>query len=293
MNLTSDFIQRGLSDSTGLRFILVDVSRTSATLVRRHLAGPAACEVLSQALASVALLSSDLDNEEECVSIQWKTNGPIEGILVEAAFGGRLRGYTYRKTLADFDASPTIDLHAVLGTGGEMAVLQSVPGNLVYSGRVPATPPDIPRNLARYYNQSRQTPSGVEMVVLRDGAEIRRSAGLVAQKMPDGDTDAFVRVLEAFADDRVRRALASPVDLAALAAVLGIEDLIVVGEGDLAFECRCSNNKIMRVLTALPEEDLVEMVEESTPQTVTCNFCGEVYIIASSELREILEGRGL
>ena len=130
------------------------------------------------------------------------------------------------------------------------------------------------------------------MVVLREGREIRRCAGLVAQKMPDGDTDAFVGVLEAFADERVQRGMASPVDLEALATVMGIDDLIVVGEGDLAFECRCSNNKIMRVLTALPEQDLVEMVAESAPQTVTCNFCGEVYTIASSELREILEGRG-
>jgi molecular chaperone Hsp33 len=286
-----DFIQRGLSDSTGLRFILADVSDTSATLAQRHLTGPAASEILAQAIAAVALLSSDLDNEEECVSIQWKTNGPIEGVLVEAAFGGRLRGYTYRKILSEFDVMPDIDLGSVLGTSGEMAVLQSVPGNLVYSGRIPASPPEIARNLARYYNQSRQTPSGVELVVQRDRSEIRRCAGLVAQKMPDGDTEAFVRVLEAFANDQMRRRLARPAGLVEMADIVGIDDLIVVGQGELAFECRCSNNKIMRVLTALPEQDLVEMVEESTPQTVTCNFCGEVYTIASRELREILESR--
>jgi len=58
------------------------VTESASTLTGRHFAGPVATRVLSQALVAAALVSSDLENEDEAISIQWKVNGPIGGILV-------------------------------------------------------------------------------------------------------------------------------------------------------------------------------------------------------------------
>jgi molecular chaperone Hsp33 len=265
----------------------VDVTDTAGVLARRHRCGPAATEILSLALSAVALLSSDLENEQECISAQWKLDGPIHGILVEGSQEGLLRGYTNQKTLDGFDDQEPVDRRAVLGTGGELAVVQSVPGNLIYSARLAATPADIEKNLARFYNQSRQTPTAVALRVDRYGQEVRRASGVIAQKLPDGDTAAFVDVLERFNSGEAHRTLGVDGGLAQIMRSLGIEDGLVVADRHLEFGCRCSREKIRNVVASLPRTDLDAMIAEDTVQTVTCHFCGEVYSLDREEIEEL------
>ena len=306
-----DQLQRALSDGHGLRVIYADATSSASTLAGRHLAGPVASRVLSQALVAAAMLSSDLENEGEVLSIQWKVNGPIRGILVEAGFGGWLRGYTFRKTLGDLDGAPRVEAVDSMGTDGHMTVLHSLPRQLLYSGVVAATPPDVERNLARYFNQSRQTPTAVAIrVELSDGRPSGgqsgppsggpsgrpvRAVGVIAQKLPDsaGDeaTEKFVDVLERFNDGRVTEALASTAGILDAGSALGIRDLVVVGSGPLAFACRCSRERVNSVLSLLPTLDLEEMLAETEPQTVVCHFCGETYVVGPGEIARLLEGR--
>ncbi len=287
-----DQLQRALSDRYGLRFIYADVSDSASVLTDRHLAGPIAASVLSQALVAVALVSSDLENEGEAISIQWKVNGPIGGILVEALYGGGLRGYTYRKTLGDLDDAAAPDPAGSLGTDGHMTVLHSMPRQVLYTGIVAATPPDIQRNLARYYNQSRQTPTAVAIRVDVEEGRPRRARGVIAQKLPDASTEKFVEVLERFDDETVDRALASAAGIADIGPSATVEDLVVVGSSLLAFACRCSRERVTAVLAMLPTSDLEEMAAEDKPQTVVCHFCGEAYVVGRQEIARLLETRG-
>jgi len=290
-----DQLQRALSDRYGLRFIYADVTASASTLAGRHLTGPVAARSLSQALVAAALLSSDLENEGEAISIQWRVNGPLQGILVEASFGGKLRGYTFRKTLGDLDSAASLHPAEILGTDGHMTVLHSMPRQLLYSGVVAASPPDVERNLARYFNQSRQTPTAVAIRVELDGDRPGRAVGVVAQKLPDASGDAstekFVDVLERFNDGRVNEALASTAAIVDVGSAVDVRDLVVVGAGPLAFACRCSRERVNAVLALLPKADLEEMAAESEPQTVVCHFCGETYLVGRDEIALLLESR--
>lgn len=287
-----DKLQRALSDRYGLRFIYADVTGSATTLAARHLAGPAAASVLSQALVAAALVSSDLENEGEAISIQWKVNGPIGGILVEALYGGWLRGYTYRKTLGALDEAASPDPSRSLGTEGHMTVLHSMPRQVLYSGVVAANPPDVQRNLARYYNQSRQTPTAVAIEVALEAGKPSRARGVIAQKLPDASTEKFVEVLERFDDGSIARALARAGGAVDVGCLAGVEDLAVVGSGPLAFACRCSRQRVDAVLAMLPRGDLEEMAAEDRPQTVTCHFCGETYVVGRHEIAQMLAARG-
>ncbi len=291
-----DQLQRALSDEYGLRLIYADATASASEAAGRHLAGPVAARVLSQALVAAALVSSDLENEGEAISIQWKVNGPIQGILVEASFGGKLRGYTFRKTLGDLDEAAWADPAQSLGTDGHMTVLHSMPRQLLYSGVVAASPPDIERNLARYFNQSRQTPTAAAMRVELSDGRPTRAVGLIAQKLPDstGDelTEKFVEVLERFNDGRVHEALQTSGGVLDVGSTLGVKDLVVVGTGPLSFACRCSRERVNAVLALLPRTDIEEMLADAQPQTVVCHFCGETYVVGREELARLLEARG-
>jgi molecular chaperone Hsp33 len=286
-----DFIERGVSDRYGLRFIFVDVTKTAEDLARRHGSDPMAAEVLARALAAVALLSSDLENEGECISIQLSVNGPVQGLLVEAAYGGSLRGYTYRKTLAGLDEHQGAGLSGVMGTKGVMMVLHSKPGNLLYSGHVPATPPDLQQNLARYYNMSRQVSTGVSLFTSNGDNGINRASGFIVQKLPHADTEKFVEVLERFNEGRIRDWQEDAGGLLGAAQPLSLSDLAIVARIPLSFGCRCSYEKILDVLQALPESDIREMAESPEIQAVTCHFCGRVYTVSRTELGRIRAAR--
>ncbi len=281
-----DRLERGISDEYGLRFLFVSATETASALARRHRSNTAAIDILAQALVAVGLLSSDLENEDECISIQLRTNGPIQGLLVEASYGGTLRGYTQRKTVP-----ARLSLAEVMGTQGDMAVLLSKPGRLLYSGRVPATPPDIAKNLAWYYNMSRQIPTAVSLLTSFAKGKLHRAVGFICQKLPYADSEKFVEVLECFNDDTIKRRLFDARSLAESSESLPLRDLVTVGHESLMFKCRCSYKKILDVLSALPDSDIREMAGSTEPQSVTCHFCGEIFPISAAELTRILARR--
>ncbi|MBN2711919.1 MAG: Hsp33 family molecular chaperone HslO [Planctomycetes bacterium] len=284
-----DTLTRGFSKSTNLRFDLVNVTNTARILEGRHLAGPSAAQVMGQGLAGAALLSADLDREDERVSIQMKVDGPVGGMMAEASRNGDLRAYTYIKVMNDIDGFDITDLAPVLGQHGSMGVVRSTSEKTLYAGQVQASPPDIRTGLARYYNESLQVPTAVSIYTSTKDGYINRAIGLAAEKMPDGDTEAFVRVLERFDDNSVQQLLATADRLAAFKDLFELEDLKVVELRDLRFGCTCNEKKIIEAVSSLSIDELREMVATGESQQVTCHFCGETYTIKPDGIRTILE----
>ena len=280
-----DRLVKGLAGTKGIRFLFVDVTATCGTLVERHEAGRMAGIVMGQGLAAAALLAADSDDPEECTSVQLMMDGPLGGLMVEATGERTLRGYVHRKLLGDLDQAGTLDPEQVLGTSGAMNVICSVPGKVVYSGQVDATPPEVRSALARYYNRSQQTPSAVELLA---DPEAGRVFGLVAQKMPDGDTLEFVGVLEKFNDGSVARFLEKMnseddpwIPFAGL-------DVDTVDTSKLSFACRCSPERATGALAALSIEELRETIDGPGTHEVTCHMCSQTYVLEQSVLLDVL-----
>jgi molecular chaperone Hsp33 len=282
---------RALSPAHDLRLALTDVTGPAQELERRHLSGPAASTVLAEALVAASLLTTHLKHPDEALSLQLTVDGPLRGVLAEVWDGGALRGYTQRKLLPEHDG-PAVDPSAVLGRSGTLTVLHSSPVKVVYSGTVSATPPDVRLALARWYNQSQQVPAAVAIYTRLDAeAFLARAAGAVAEKLPGGDTERFVEVLERFQDGTVQQALAEGLDVAQLGARIGLPDLQPLETHPLRFACRCSRDKVEQALLVLPREDLAEMVAEDREHEVTCHFCSHPYRLGPAELKALLTER--
>lgn len=284
-----DALVRGLDRASNIRLIYANVTQTASTLARRHLSGPTAAQGLAQGLAAVTLLSADLDKEDERITLQLQVDGPLGGCMVEATQAGRLRGYTETKILNDMDGRDQTRIQHALGEAGRLTVMHSNSESVIYTGQVRAAPPDMRANLAKYYNESLQIPTGVELVSRTTASELDLATGLIAERMPDGDTEAFVRVLEAFNDQRIRKALLDNAEFGAIAELLGLSDFETRELRPVEFGCTCSKARIARVLATLTEGDLKEMVAEGEAQMITCHFCGETYSIEPDQMRLILE----
>lgn len=286
-----DTLIKGLCLAKEIRFVFADVTSTAETLRQRHGLGPTAARVLGEALAACALLSADSDRDGESVQMQFQCDGPIKGFHVEVTGAGAMRGYTRTTQLPDLDAQEAPSSAAVLGSSGALSVVASTPGNVLYSGQVSATPPEIRGALARYYNRSIQIPSGVAVASAAGTAGVVRAAALVAQKMPAGDTEAFVQVLEAFHEDRVRQMLLARTSGDPIWGVFGLEGVETVESRALRFQCRCSTEAVINSLTSLETDEIRDIIDTAGQQEVTCRMCGEEYVVPGEVLLQILIDR--
>jgi molecular chaperone Hsp33 len=283
-----DCIIKGLSRGKKIRFIFADVTAAANELAGRHGVSGTAARVLGEALAAAALLSADGNRSDESVQVQLRCDGPLQGFHVEATGTGDLRGFTQVKSLPGPDRSGEAAVADVMGRRGILNVTVSTPGAVLYSGQVDASPPEVRSALARYYNRSLQVPTGVELSVRSGGDRLIRAVAIAAQKMPDGDTGAFVGVLEAFQGGQVLQMLETRQGEEPLWKVFGLPDVESVDSRELRFGCRCSSEKVIASIASMTTEEIREMADAGHPQEVTCHMCGQLYEIEEEILLEIL-----
>jgi molecular chaperone Hsp33 len=55
------------------------------------------------------------------------------------------------------------------------------------------------------------------------------------------------------------------------------------------FRCKCSYERVVRIVTALGREEVEDMLEKDKGAELTCHFCNSVYYLDEDALRGILE----
>jgi molecular chaperone Hsp33 len=254
----------------------------------RHLSGPTAGCVLAEATAAAALLILDSPKPDEAVSIHAKTSGPVTGFLVEATGTGDLRGFTYKKVLNEMDGDDHIDSLKALGETGTVQIMRTLPGKILNQAQLKVDPPSPRTILARFFNHSMQVPTAVEILAHSDSGGLGFARAIMAQRMPDGDVKAFVNVLEAFSGPAIRQWLSEPHETGSFGKVVGLDDIEMNSSMELRFRCRCSHDKIEKVIRTLPPEERAGMLTEKKSHNVTCHMCSEDYTISPDRLQEII-----
>ena len=236
----------------------VDVTSAAQALARGHLCGPTAAWALSRALAAVALLGAETGEADETVSVQMKCDGPLGGFNVECTAAGTLRGYTERKTLDEFDAAGRPDWRRLVGAA-QYQVTRSVPGRILSQG--------ISGSLDGYLAGSLQRKAVIftEAAVSAE-VEILEARGALVEELPDGRDTGVLGV--------------KPGSLAVASRTL-LRRFALARAGlrrttPLAFACRCSPERAVAMLNALPDAE-----RRTLPPAVdvTCHMCGRTFTV--------------
>jgi molecular chaperone Hsp33 len=272
-----------------VRVVVVQTTQTACELANRHLAGPAAAAVLAEGLSGVALLASDLSQDGARVSLRIQSDGPVGGLLVEAAADGSLRGYTNRKVLNDLDVEDPVRLNAALGGQGTAQVVSATSTAVLNRAVVRADAPCVQTAVARYFNTSVQKPTGVAFHTTAgsDGVHCARAA--LVERLADGTSEHFVPLLERLMEGgETWLARDKPADSAA--AFFGLDDLDVTEKRPLQFACGCSRERATNTLRALDREELEAMAAEGKGTTIYCHMCGKGFAIPLETIRELIRG---
>jgi molecular chaperone Hsp33 len=283
-----DRLVRGLLPARGLRAVHVRVTDTARIARMLHGLYPTAAHLFAEGLAA-GLLVASLQKERSRVNLQVECDGPVRGLFVDADPDGNVRGYV-RAPMVNFPGSdPATAARAALGGAGFVSVLRDLGGGNFYRGQVALQALDLARDVERFFLESEQTATTLDLAVVpRDGEPLGDVAGILVQRLPDGDDGALAEV---------RARLRAGVFRQALARGAGSQDAIeaVAGDGfelladlEVAYRCGCSQERARVAVSALGAQGLRDVLANEKEAVITCEFCRQRYVVGEAELRDML-----
>ncbi len=296
MRKNTDVLITGGAAEKGIRFAYADVTDSASDLSRNHLAGPAASLVLGDALAAVAILAGDLTGPEETATLHIRTAAPIESILVESSFEGRLRGFTGKKLLPVFDnAEKEIDRKALYQGEASAMITFSAPGRIIGQSNLQQYSLTPAEAVKIYYRLAAQR---VVEVVSRTEPRIAEfgvylANAMLVELMPDGDQKLFDKLSRDMKSEAFQETLANVNDPVEILRTLGFdeEEISLDTTHPLAFACHCSRDLVKRSLLTLSKDELTTMSQRDKGTDIYCHMCGKCHTITQAELAELAAQR--
>ncbi len=235
--------------------------------------------LLGEMTAAAALLASNIKFKGALI-LQIHGDGPVSLLVVECQPDLRLRATAkLRDDAVIGDDARLRDLVNVSGQGRCAITLDPtdrLPGQQPYQGIVSLQGDSMAQVLENYMRQSEQLESKLWLV-----ADARCCAGVLLQKLPgDGGRAAGAQLDEdAWERTTTLAATLTTQELVALEAETVTRRLFWQEQLDPyrplkpRFECRCSRDRIGRMLLSLGKDEVDSIVAEQGRVEVTCDFC--------------------
>ncbi len=292
-----DKLIHGTAAGETVRFMAAITTETVSEAMRRHQTSPTVTAALGRTLTGTLLLGATL-KEFDRLTVKIEAEGEVGGIVAETNENGNVRGYVRNPHVEiPAKANGKFDVSGVIG-GGMFYVIRESGYDVglyrePYVGSVPIVSGEIGEDFAYYLAKSEQIPSAVLLGVLLQNTEpfVAASGGVMIQMLP-GANEHIVTMIE----DTISHAPhlttvikddASAEDLLKLA--LGEIDYKILEERDVRFECNCSFDRAVLLISSLGRDEVESMLKEDKGAKMTCGFCNELYTLDESDLEKILE----
>jgi molecular chaperone Hsp33 len=292
-----DTLLRGISGDASVRVVTAITTQLVREACRRQRATGVRAVALGRAATAGCLLSTLAKNDQERVRIQLDGQGPVGRVIVDSRSNGRIRACFERApasspasepeplTLADGRAT----IGSAVGRDGLVVVTRDLGLENQYQGAVEMRSGEIDEDLQAYLDRSEQLPSALTCAVLLDvHGDVLRAGGVLCQTLPGSDPAVIETIRETLGHGSLRAVLQherTPRELARFA--IGGAKVEVMGKRTLVYHCPCGDGTAMRVLSTLGPDDLEALALEREQTEVSCHFCGNCYVVAAPQLREL------
>lgn len=291
-------IQATAADST-IRLIAAVTTNLVAEACDRHNTAPTASAALGRTLTGTLLLGRTY-KDLEYITVRFDCNGPVGGVVAEASAHGTARGYV-RNPAAHLppNALGKLDVKGIVG-GGMMRVIREAGFEIglmkePYYGSTPIVSGEIAEDFAHYLAASEQINSAMSLGVFVESEQERvtASGGYLIQTLPGVEESAVAAIEKAVSNashvTEMIRGGADAYEMLRLA--LGEIPFDLLETHPIEFRCKCSYERAIRIVAALGEEEVKDMLEKDKGAELTCHFCNSVYYLDEDALRQILEPR--
>jgi len=288
--ISDDLVEPFQIEPYQLRGRLVRLGPMLDRIIRRHDYPPAVGTLLGEAIVLAVALASTL-KYDGVFTLQTKGDGPIRLLVADVTTSGAVRGYAQYDAakLAEAGATGAASVPRLLGAGYLAFTVDQGEDTERYQGIVALEGASLAECIHHYFRQSEQIAAGIKVAVDHGSEGAWRGGCLLIQKLPDDERSEFLGTREEL-EDAWRRALilmGSATSQELTDPELTPEDLLfrlfhedgvrVFRTHGMRAECRCSRERIDRVLRSLPFEERQDLGEADGSVTVTCQFCNASY----------------
>ncbi len=292
-----DLVQPFQIDPFALRGRLVRLGPTVDRILSQHDYPEPVAAILGEAIVLAVVLAGAL-KYDGIFTLQTKSDGPVRLIVADVTTEGAVRGYAqYDRDRLDevpptrADASPSVP--ELIGKGYIAFTVDQGEHTERYQGIVELTGANLAECAQHYFRQSEQIQAGIKLSVARAGHDgAWRAGGLMLQRVPP---EGGYTVIADDVEDGWRRAMvlmssATPAELVdpalsphrLLFRLFHDEGVRVFATHPIEARCRCSSERIGRILRSFPEDDIEEMRKDEVI-SVTCEFCNTRYEFAGHD----------
>jgi len=299
-SVPDDLVQPFRLDPFALRGRLVRLGPAIDRILSQHAYPTPVAAMLGEAITMAVVLAGAL-KYDGIFTLQTKGDGPIRLMVADVSTDGAVRGYA-QYDQAKLDAVTT----AATGAGVSLSVPRLLGGGYIaftvdqgeetdrYQGIVELAGATLADCAQHFFRQSEQIQAGIKLAVGQTGpGHTWRAGGLMLQRVPpeggygviaddveDGWRRVMVLMSSATSDELIDPSL-SPHRL--LFRLFHEDGVRVFDTHPLEARCRCSRERIERILRAFPADELDDMQKERVT-TVTCEFCSRRYTFEADEI---------
>jgi molecular chaperone Hsp33 len=289
-----DYLVRGTAHDGLVRAFAIDATGVVEELMRRHVTDPVVTAALGRLASGALLFGAMLKEDAHMVTLRVQGDGPAGTLLASANATGGVRGLVQNpRPDVEQVRNGKLNVSGAVGSTGYVTVTKDLGLGQPYVGTVEIVSGEIGEDLAHYLMRSEQVPSAVGIgVFVRADGSVEAAGGYLLQLMP-GVSDAVAVGIEAAVRElphptAMLRAGETPEQI--LARIFG-DDVVLLDDRDVRFECHCSAERAERAVRMLGNEAITEMIAEGSDRggaEVVCEFCTERYLVPLDRLREML-----
>jgi molecular chaperone Hsp33 len=299
--LDSDFILPFMIEKSGIRGRLVRLESVVDTIISRpNYPGPVAC-LLSELVPLATILASSL-KYDGIFTLQTSSDGPVKTLVADVTQSGHVRGYagfnqdSIDQPDATIQPGKLMDIETWLGDGHLAFTVDQGPYAERYQGLVALKGDSLKDCLLHYFRQSQQINAGILLAsdhVGLNGHKRWRSSALLLESVPrDGrepdkeETDEdWRRAIILMASCQPGEMLDFELEPERLLYRLFHEDGVRVFERrPVQVGCRCTPEKLERVLKSLPYDDVESLKKDEGGIEMTCEFCAKTFSFSAEEI---------
>ena len=281
---------------TRLKGRLVRLGPLLDTILRRHAYPEPVATMLGEAIVLAVTLARAL-KYDGIFTLQTKGDGPVRLLVVDVTAAGHVRGYAQADAARLAQTSLTrAPVPTLLGAGFLAFTVDQGEDSPRYQGLVELVGATLVDCAHHYFRQSEQIDAVVKLAVARGADGHWRGGGLMIERIPDaaafgddGDEvwrNAVILMSSCGAAELTDAALPPDRLLYRLFHEPGVR---AQQSRSLVARCRCSRERVERVLRAMPPSDLDDMIVDGRI-SVTCEFCSATYEFDDAARRALLVG---
>lgn len=267
-----DYLFRGLAKDKKVRVLGIEATNSVNKITMAHDTLPLTTVAFSKFLLAGALIGA-LEKNNNGITMQINSDGPIKSLFMQATSNGLIRGYVSNPK-GDLELKDEFSINKVIGDNGILSVTKIIDGEHDFTSDVILTESDISQDIAYYFFASEQIPTIINLQVeLNDDGSVKDAKGYLIQLIT-GYEQEDVSDLEKIKQGKITDLEQNIKDM--------FEDFEKLEQIEIHDVCDCSKEKFLNRLATLPNEDLEDLAKEDIE--VVCQFCQKAYTYTKEEI---------